>query len=153
MRTTRTQVAVVLIVVRLFHGIVLTYSALMCGWLFVAVLEAKLFRGMPMGRAPEYLVLYAGWLASHVFIAWHAWRRFDSCSLLTSLILYGIWLIFFVWHGWFTEWAPFRLHEVLMPGYERDEYISMLVQAAFPAVGLALFPLLRFVLGDRKGAD
>jgi len=147
MMLTRRMVAVL----RVLHGMSLTAATVMTGWLLIAVLEAQFFRHLPMRRAPEYLALYTGWLIVQLFIAWCAWRRFEKCPFRTSAVSYSVWLLFFVWHGWFTEWAPFRIHEVLMPGYSYDKYIWMTMEASLWVMGLAIFPSLRYAARRSDG--
>jgi hypothetical protein len=138
----RTRVAVA--VLRVLHGLALIFGMLLSGWLLVAVIEARYFRGLRMPRAPEYLFLYSCWLTAHLLLAWCAWPGFSRCSFRRSIAYYGIWLAFFVWHGWFTEWAPFRLHEVLMPGYAGREYARISLEVVLWLTGFGILPALRY---------
>ena len=109
---------------RVVHGIAVSLGILL-STVFLAGTLSFIFQGEPLQRTPSYLVLYTGSLMIQLFIAWGAWRRFEKCSVRTSLISYGVWMVFFVWHGWFTEWAPFRLHELLVPADTRKDHALM----------------------------
>jgi hypothetical protein len=61
------------------------------------------------------------------------------------VIAYSIWVACFVWHGWFTEWAPYRLHEVLAPSAAKPVYVRICVSAAAWLICYSLFPILRYV--------
>jgi hypothetical protein len=138
---------------RLLHGLFLTAGMVMSGWLLIAVLEARIFRGLLITRAPEYLVLYTGWLIAQLLMAWYAWRRFDKCAFRTSVALYVTWLAFFVWHGWLTEGAPFRLHEVLIPGHAWGEYTRISIEISLWVIGFAIFPGLRYAISRSDRTD
>src|SRR5262245_2319849 len=100
-------------IVRILHGLALALGIMLAGGFLISVLRDV--QRKPVSRTMTYVLLYAVALCVQLFIARCARRGFRTCSLRTSLISYTIWLVCFVSHGWFTEWAPFRLHEVLIP--------------------------------------
>jgi len=135
--------------VRLLHGVALGFGILLSAGFLVSVLREAQTR--PVSRTVEYVSLYAAALIVQLFIAWCASWRFRTCSFRTAMIAYGIWLVCFVWHGWFTEWAPFRLHEVLMPDAYEPAYKRIYLPAAMWVLCYSLFPILRY-FGDGRRA-
>ena len=93
-------------ILRLIHGVGVAYGLHDSGGSLKSILT-----DLPrvIAHRPQYLVLYLGLTGSNLFIAWAALRRFGGRFLLGSIVSYLLWLTFFVWHGWFVDWAPFRL--------------------------------------------
>lgn len=107
-----------------------------------------------LANRPSFLVLYAGLVAANLFIAWSAWLRFGARSLPRSVISYGVWLVFFVWHGWFIDWAPFRLNVdyVMWPHEASMKRVEIWTGICFYLCGYALFPLLCYLDKRRQGS-
>jgi dipeptide/tripeptide permease len=133
--------------VRIVHGCALTCGAFLAGGFLISVAEASGRRSA--AKTMEYVALYAGSLFTHLLIAWFAWKRFQQCSFRASAASYCLWLVFFVWHGWFTEWAPYRLHEIPSPDVGFEVFTRIVAAVAVNLISYSLFPLLRFLAGGR----
>jgi hypothetical protein len=135
---------------RVVHGVAVTHLTIKAGGYLISLL-----RDLPraLARYPSFLVLYGGLTAANLFIAWSAWRRFGARSLPRSIISYGVWLVFFVWHGWFIDWAPFRLHKdyPISPHEAFAEYVDISISICFYLCGYALYPVLCYV--DKRRQD
>lgn len=134
--------------VRILHGIALGVGILLSVGLLVSVLREAQTKSP--ARTIMYAVLYGAALVVQLYIAWCAARRYGTCSFRTAILTYGIWLVCFVWHGWFTEWAPFRLHEVLMPEAYEPAYKRIYVPVTMWVLCYALFPILRYFDARRQ---
>ena len=135
--------------VRVLHGVALGFGILLSAGFLVSVLREAQTKSL--SRTIMYVLLYASALIVQLFIAWCAGWRFRTCSFRTAIILYVIWLFCFIWHGWFTEWAPFRLHEVLMPGAYAQAYKRIYLPVAMWVLCYSLFPILLY-FGNSKRA-
>jgi hypothetical protein len=91
------------------------------------------------------LALYAGLVVVNLVIAFCAWFLFGKRSVRLSIILYLVWLTLFVWHRWWTDYAPFQLNSDYYP-MDPNEFLArfqqVLLIAAFYICAYALFPIL-----------
>jgi hypothetical protein len=135
---------------RVVHGVVVTHGTIISARFLMSFLT-----DLPrvLARHPSFLVLYGGLTIANLFIAWSAWRRFGARSLPRSVISYGVWLVFFVWHGWFVDWAPFRLDAdyIMWPREEAVKYVEISIGICCYLCGYALFPILCYV--DKRRQD
>lgn len=60
-------------------------------------------------------------------------------------------MAFFIWHGWFTARAPFRIHEIWTPEYVVREYMLISLQVVVWAGGIGILPALRYALTASPG--
>jgi hypothetical protein len=120
-------------------------TALTAGFLISVLKDA---RRRPLFETASYVLLYGVAVIVQLFMEWSIWqpKRWSSPVYIAA---YAIWLTCFIWHGWFTEWAPFRLHEILMPDLDAEAYRRMYITAASWILCYALFPILGFTEGRK----
>jgi hypothetical protein len=133
-----------ILILRLLHGMVVVGGILRTAHYLAAIL-----RDLPrmLERFPSYLFLYSGLMLVQVFIGWTAWRHFGGRSFRRAIVSYCAWLALFVWHGWFTFWAPYmvRINDAFpLPG-EAAFPLGLFAIAAFWLCGYAIFPVLCFI--------
>ena len=95
------------LLLRIIHGIGLAY------WI---VLSAGSLHSLAVGTViagPVQAVMYSGMLAVLLFIVYCASWHFNGCFFRTALISYLLWVVFFVWYGFFGPVAPY----IQGPGY------------------------------------
>jgi hypothetical protein len=139
----------VLTTLRIVHGAVLTFSIVFDVTYLLSTFAANAST-TPLPRKLGFVVLYSGSLLVQLAIALFAWERFDICSFRTAATLYAVWLIFFVWHGWFGLWAPFRSHGDSFPEDQLSGYVTTSLLVLAWLLSYSIFPLLRLFAAKKS---
>lgn len=129
---------------RFVHGLSVSLFSITSGRELLAILRSL---ELIVSRRPSYIVLYAGLVVVNLFILWRAFWRFGRRSLRASIISYLVWCAFFIWYGWYTDFAPFQLYTdyQLTPEEVHARLLGIILGAGFSFCAYALFPVLCYL--------
>jgi hypothetical protein len=125
------------LLLRFAHAIGLAYWIVLAAGSLVSLAIGRLH-----GR-PIHIVMYSGMLVVLLFIADCASWHFHSCSFRTALGSYLLWLVMFVWYGFFGPVAPYIRGPDSWPG-RWDYWALKATEFAFFLASFAILPVLRY---------
>jgi hypothetical protein len=137
---------------RWIHGFAVALGTISSGRRLVGILSDL---EEMLSIRPSYVVLYTGLVAVNLCTAWFAWRRFGRRSLRVAVVSYAVWVLLFVWHGWYTgaDWAPYQLYSdsPMAPEEVSARFLKIFFIAGFYFGAYALFPVLCYL--DKRSTD